>query len=243
MRCKHRRRWHPAANDQQGADTDRACHAQVLAHQHINFHNARTPAHLPGLPSTSVLQITDALSRTFGTPQSVWDEMDGHAWESYNMSKQSKAVPLPPQAVPGDHRPPSVMTYHVPGLLSLNPAASICVQSSSAGAALAKCTQLMTHDALLDHTIIDRLFETECVTLNSMIMPCLRRTAATQPSIQLLSGATCYFHNWASRLQHHTIKTAAPQELWGIVAQHGGTVVAQLTPEVCADGPDISSMQ
>lgn len=51
---------------------------------------------------------------------------------------------------------------------------------------------------------------------------------------ELLLGASCYFHNYCDPSQPEGVKAAARKELSGIVAAHGGTVVAAPTPEVRA---------
>lgn len=51
---------------------------------------------------------------------------------------------------------------------------------------------------------------------------------------ELLSGATCYFHNYADPSLPESAKAAAKKELGAIVAAHGGIVVAAPTPEVCS---------
>jgi len=48
----------------------------------------------------------------------------------------------------------------------------------------------------------------------------------------LLSGAACYFRNYCDPSAPESVKAAAKKELGGIVAAHGGTVVAAPTSEV-----------
>lgn len=49
---------------------------------------------------------------------------------------------------------------------------------------------------------------------------------------EMLSGARVYFHNYCDPALPEPAKAAAKKELGGIVAAHGGTVMAAPTPEV-----------